>query len=486
MEEKNNPVDKFFEKSDLTLAKTIDLVTKGLEGADFGEFYQESSDEEQIFKNMEQYDRIIVGNNIKGCGFRAVTGSKSSYYYSCIFNEASLKSAIYETQDQIIFKSKKSLRLEKEQDETINNKEFYPQNTSVDDMTLDQKISKIDEIEEYAKSLDKNITNVKIAFTNKVQNVHIITADGRSLTDTRPSSKLTVELYLKDAKKGKMEIGSGVRWGRASCKDIFEESSYKNTVNQALHIAQELMVANYVPNSENDFEVVMAPGWSAVILHEAVGHGLEGDLNYKNASVYSGKIGKLVAAPEITIIDQGNMPSTRGSLHFDDEGTPTQKNILVENGILKSYMHDIKSARLMGVNSTGNGRRDTFMSVPFPRMTNTYIANGSHNPEDIIKSVKNGIYVYEMSNGEVDISSGDFVMNTTLCYRIRNGKLCEPIKGASVTGNGPEVIKNITMLGNDLQINNNRGICSKYNQDIMIGCGQPTILVKGLTIGRMK
>lgn len=487
MEERNNIIERLFKNSNLTQEKTIQLVTDGLSKANFGEFFQESTDEEQILKNMGQYDTIVVGNNISGFGLRAVTGSKTVFSHSCVFNEAALKSAIDEIKDPIIFKSKKSLRnINDQSDKTINDRNFYPTNISIDDMTIDQKIAKVDEIEEYARSLDKNIVNVKTLFTNKVQNLHIITSDGRALLDTRPSSKITVEIYLKNAKQGRMEIGLGTTWGRKSCKDIFEENSYKQAVHKALNIAQELMVAKYVSNSDQDLEVVMGPGWPALILHEAVGHGLEGDLNYKNTSAYSGKIGKMVASPEITIIDQGNMPGIRGSLHFDDEGTPTQKTILVENGMLVSYMNDMKTAFLMGTKSTGNARRDNFFNIPFPRMTNTYITNGKHNPEDIISSVKDGIYLKEMSNGEVDITSGDFLMNATLCYRIRNGKLCEPIKGISLTGNGPEVIKNITMVGNDMEINNNRGLCSKYGQDVMIGCGQPTILVKGLTIGKMK
>jgi len=322
-----------------------------------------------------------------------------------------------------------------------------------------------------------------MSYSSIYKNVHIITADGQSLTDTRPLSQLIVELTVKETEE-KAETVADVIGGRVGCKDVFNEANYKKLVNDALFQAKELLRAEDAPSGEMD--VVLAAGWPSVILHEAVGHGLEGDSNRKNLSVYSGKIGQLIASPEVTIIDQGNMEGTRGSIHFDDEGTISQKNVLVENGILKGYMHDTNSSSAMGVKPTGNGRRQNYKYVPIPRMTNTYIANGKHNPEDIIKSVKYGLYVADMTGGSVDITSGRFNMNASLSYIIRNGKLCEPVKKASIIGDGLQVIQNTVMVGNDLQINNARGICGKDGQSVIVGNGQPTILVKGLTIGGAK
>jgi len=230
-------------------------------------------------------------------------------------------------------------------------------------------------------------------------------------------------------------------------------------------------------------DVVLAPGWSGVLLHEAVGHGLEGDFNRRGISVYSGKIGQQVAAPEVTVIDQGDIQGARGSLHFDDEGQPTQKNVLIENGVLKAYMQDRQNAQLMGVDTTGNGRRESYRDLPMPRMTTTYFANGKHDPKDIIKSVKDGIYIEDMGGGQVDITSGKFNMNARLGYRIRNGKICEPVKGVTLVGDGLTVIKHIEMVGNDLKLEKSAGMCGKNGQSLPVGIGQPTVRVRKMTVG---
>jgi TldD protein len=227
-------------------------------------------------------------------------------------------------------------------------------------------------------------------------------------------------------------------------------------------------------------------GWPGVLLHEAVGHGLEGDFNRKSISVYSGKLGQQIANAEVTVIDRGDVKGERGSISFDDEGTRTQENVLIEKGVLKGYMQDRQNAQLMGVDPTGNGRRESYAHAPMPRMTNTYFANGPHKPEDIIKSVKDGLYITEMGGGQVDITSGKFNMNATLAYRIRDGKLCEPVKGATLVGDGLTVIKSITMVGNDLQIEKAAGTCGKNGQGVPAGCGQPTIRVAGMTVGGTK
>jgi TldD protein len=351
-------------------------------------------------------------------------------------------------------------------------------------MTLEEKIAKLDEIEAYAKSLDTCVTNVTLLYKASSKAVHIITADGQSLVDNRPITSLRLSVTVA-GQDGKSETGMSLMGGRVDCRDIFNEVSYKEAARKALEQAKILLIAEAPPAGAMD--VVMGPGWGAIILHEAIGHGLEGDFNRRSISVYSGMIGQQVAAPEVTVIDQGNLPGERGSLHFDDEGTPTRENILIENGILKAYMQDRQNAQLMNVPFTGNGRRENYACAPMPRMTNTYFRKGTHDPVDIIKTVKDGLYISKLSNGQVDITSGKFNMNSTLAYRIRDGKLCEPVKGATLVGDGLTVLKSITMVGNDLKLEKSAGVCGKNGQYIAVGCGQPTILVSkgGMIVGGM-
>ena len=233
-------------------------------------------------------------------------------------------------------------------------------------------------------------------------------------------------------------------------------------------------------------DVVLNHGCPAVLLHEAVGRGLEGDFNRRAISVYSGKVGEKIANESVTVIDQGNLPGERGSIHFDDEGTPTQKNVLIENGILKGYMQDRQNAQLMGAAATGNGRRQSYQHLPMPRMTNTYFAPGPHDPADIIKSVKDGLFISDMGGGQIDITSGKFNMEATLAYRIRDGKICEPVKGATLVGDGLSVIQSITMVGNDLEIEKAAGACGKNGQSVIVSCGQPTVRVSNMTVGGTK
>jgi TldD protein len=353
----------------------------------------------------------------------------------------------------------------------------------MESMSLEEKIAKLDEIEAYVKSLSSGVTNVTLSYSATSKAVHIITPDGQSLVDSRPLASLNVQVTVTD-KDGNSETGYALLGGRVDCKDVFNEAAYQEAAQKALKQAETLLIAEEAPAGVMD--VVLSPGWAAVILHEAIGHGLEGDFNRRDISVYSGKIGQKIASPEVTVVDQGDMPGERGSLHFDDEGTPTQENVLIENGILKAYMQDRQNAQLMKAALTGNGRRESYAHVPMPRMTNTYFRNGTHDPADIIKSVKDGLYIADMGGGQVDITSGKFNMNATLAYRIRNGKLCEPVKGVTLVGDGLTVIQSITMVGNDLKIEKSAGACSKNGQSVPISCGQPTIRVANMTIGGSK
>jgi TldD protein len=472
------PTDPFFKNTDLTPDEARNIIKEGLKGADYGEFYQEIVESESIVKDKGEFTGISVGSSKSGFGFRIGQDERVGYSYSDVFNAAALKKAVGEArevlQEQPASEAKPFGKVDIE---------LYPQQNPMQNMELADKIAKIDEIEAYIKQLDPRITNVTLQYSSTSKNVHIVTGDGQSLTDQRPNTALYISVTLTD-KDGNIETGTALTGGVVDCAAVFDESSWKKGAQKALHQAEMLLIAEEAPAGVMD--VVLNHGWPAVILHEAIGHGLEGDFNRRGISVYSGKLGQQIAGPEVTVVDQGNMPGERGSLHFDDEGTPTKENVLIENGILKNYMQDRQNAKLMGVEPTGNGRRQSYMHTPMPRMTNTYFRPGPHDPADIIKSVKDGLYIEDMGGGQVDITSGKFNMNCTLAYRIRDGKLCEPVKGATLVGDGMTVIKSITMVGNDLQIERSAGYCGKNGQTVIVSCGQPTVRVSNMTVGGSK
>ncbi len=479
MTDKPLPTDPFFKHTDLTPESAREIVKQGLKGADYGEFYQEVVERESIVKDKGEFTSVSVGDSKSGFGFRVGQEERVGYSFSDVFNEAALKDAVGRARQVL----KDKPQAEEKQSPPKVATELYPQQNPMQNMELAEKIAKIDEIEAYVKQLDPRITNVTLQYASTSKNVHIITAEGDSLVDQRPNTALYIRVTLTD-KDGKSETGMALTGGPVDCTAVFDESSWKKGAAKALHQAEMLLIAEEAPAGVMD--VVLNHGWPAVILHEAIGHGLEGDFNRRGISVYSGKIGQQIAGPEVTVVDQGNLPGERGSLHFDDEGTPTQENVLIENGVLKNYMQDRQNAQLMGVEPTGNGRRQSYAHTPMPRMTNTYFRNGTHDPADIIKSVKDGLYIEDMGGGQVDITSGKFNMNCTLAYRIRDGKLCEPVKGATLVGDGLTVIKSITMVGNDLSIEKSAGMCGKNGQSVVVSCGQPTVRVSNMTVGGSK
>ncbi len=473
------PSDLFFKDTDLTLKSAITLVQQGLKGADFGEFYQEMSESESLTKEKGAYTSVSVDNSQSGFGFRLGQKEKIGYSFSNIFNKAALKSAIKEAREILAPGSVPAVQ----HPFGKTPQQLYTAQNPMAGMVLQEKIAKIDEIEAYTRTLSPRITNVRLGYSATSKTVHIITADGQSLIDNRPMTTLGIAVTVTDD-SGSSETGSAILGGPVGCTEVFSEAAWQAAAKKALHQADTLLIAEDAPAGVMD--VVLGPGWPAVILHEAVGHGLEGDFNRRGISAYSGKIGQRVASPEVTVIEQGDMPGERGSLHFDDEGTPTQKNILIEKGVLKMYMQDRQNAQLMGVAPTGNGRRQSYAHTPMPRMTNTYFQNGTHDPADIVASVKDGLYISDMGGGQVDITSGRFNMNATLAYRIRNGKICEPVKGATLVGDGLTVLQSITMVGNDLKLEKSAGICGKNGQSVPVGDGQPTIRVSQMTVGGRK
>jgi TldD protein len=464
--------DSFFQRSDLTLESATQIVQDGLRGADYGEFYQEMLSQESLTRSMGKLIRASA-NSKEGFGFRVGQGERVGYVHSNVFNTAALKGAVNEAR-QVLNGTSSGV-----QDASTFGRagsQLYIPENPMSGMTLGEKIAKLAGMESMIAKLDPRITNISLSYSSVAQLVHIITADGQSMVDLRPRTQLYVDIQLTDS-AGKNETGSAMIGGIMTARDVFNETAYMGMARRALQQADILLIAQEAPAGVMD--VVLNKGWPAIILHEAVGHGLEGDANRKNISNYSGRIGQQIAAKGVTIVDQGNIPNLRGSLHFDDEGTPTRENVLVEDGVLRQYMQDRQNAMLMQAGLTGNGRRESYAHVPMPRMTNTYFRAGMHDHAEIISSVRDGLYISNLSNGQVDTASGKFNMNATLAWRIRDGKLEEPIKGATIVGDGLSVIQNIKMMGNDLDTDPAAGMCGKKGQKVAVSCGQPTIYVAG-------
>jgi TldD protein len=309
--------------------------------------------------------------------------------------------------------------------------------------------------------------------------VHIVRADGRAATDVRPLVRINVNVVAEE--NGRMESGGHGAGARTGYAEYITPTHWKRAADEALR--QALVNLKSVPAPAGEMPVVLGPGWCGVLLHEAVGHGLEGDFNRKGTSAFAGLMDKQVAAKGVTVVDDGTMHNRRGSLSIDDEGTPTSRTVLIEDGILKGYLQDRLNARLMGVRATGNGRRESFASQPMPRMTNTFMMGGNDDPKDMIASVKRGIYTAHLGGGQVDITSGKFVFSASEAYLIEDGKLTSPVKGATLIGNGPESLKFIRGIGNDMALDEGVGTCGKAGQSVPVGVGQPSLLIEKMTVG---
>ncbi len=359
-----------------------------------------------------------------------------------------------------------------------NTKSLYPAINPIKEMDLNAKIKLLNEVNEYIRSKNSNVKQVKITLSGEWQVVQII-KDSHRLSDIRPLVRFNVLVILE--KNGRIERGSAGHGGRDSYSKFISENKWKEVADQAL--AQALINLEAMPTPAGEMTVVLGSGWPGILLHEAIGHGLEGDFNRKKVSAFSNSLGKQVAAKGITVVDDGTLPNLRGSISTDDEGTPSGYNVLIEDGILKGYMQDHMNAKLMGVNPTGNGRRESYKEVVMPRMTNTYMLPGTHKPEEIISSVKKGIYAVNFGGGQVDITSGKFVFSSSEAYLIENGKITQPVKGATLIGDGPTVLKKVSMIGNDLKLDPGVGTCSKDGQNVPVGVGQPTLKVDSITVG---
>jgi TldD protein len=358
--------------------------------------------------------------------------------------------------------------------------DLYPLATAPTDVPVRQKIDLLAEIDAYARSRDPRIVQVMASVVAQQRVVVIAASDGGLATDVRPLMRLNVSVIADDG-KGRREIASQGGGGRVELATWLEPSAWRPLVDEAVRIA--IVNLGAVPCPAGTMDVVLAPGWSGVLLHEAVGHGLEGDFNRKGQSAFAGRIGERVASPGVTVVDDGTMPGRRGSLNVDDEGQPTQRTVLIEDGILVGYMQDRLNAKLMGAAPTGNGRRESFEHLPLPRMTNTFMLAGQDDPEEIVRSVDRGLYCAYFGGGQVDITSGKFVFAVSEAYKIENGRIGAPVKGASLIGNGPDALTRVRKIGSDLRLDNGIGTCGKDGQSVPVGVGMPTLLVGDLTVG---
>ncbi|MGE8141533.1 metalloprotease TldD [Novosphingobium sp. NPDC080210] len=360
-----------------------------------------------------------------------------------------------------------------------NNRHLYTDASPLDAVAFADKVKLLEMIDAAARARDPRVVQVSASLAASWSVVEIVRADGFVAGDIRPLVRLNVSIVAEQ--NGRRETGSFGMGGRRLYDDLFQPDTWNRAIDTAL--AQALVNLESVPAPAGEMTVLLGPGWPGVLLHEAVGHGLEGDFNRKGTSAFSGRIGERVGAPGVTVVDDGSIAARRGSLSIDDEGTPTQETVLIEDGILKGYMQDRLNARLMGVAATGNGRRESYDHAPMPRMTNTFMKAGNDDPAELLSRIKNGIFAKSFGGGQVDIVSGKFVFSCTEAYKVENGKLGAPIKGATLIGDGPSVLTRVTGIGNDMALDEGVGVCGKGGQSVPAGVGQPTLLVEGLTVG---
>ncbi len=360
-----------------------------------------------------------------------------------------------------------------------NNRHLYTDLSPLDALGFAEKVKLLETIDAAARARDPRVAQVTASLAASWSVVEVVRADGFVATDVRPLVRLNVSIVAEQ--NGRRETGSFGIGGRRLYDDLFQPETWNRAIDTAL--AQALVNLESVPAPAGEFTVLLGPGWPGVLLHEAVGHGLEGDFNRKGTSAFSGRIGERVGSPGVTVVDDGSLAARRGSLSIDDEGTPTQETVLIEDGILKGYMQDRLNARLMGVAATGNGRRENYAHAPMPRMTNTFMKGGNDDPAELLGRIKHGIFAKSFGGGQVDIVSGKFVFGCTEAYMVENGKLGAPIKGATLIGDGPSVLTRVKGIGNDMALDEGVGICGKGGQSVPAGVGQPTLLVEGLTVG---
>ena len=443
-------------------------------GVDFGDLY---------FQHTRHESWTVEDGTVKngahsieqGVGVRAISGEKTGFSYSDEINGEALqlaaKSARAIARDGSSVTTRALVRGQA--------RDLYRPEDPIDSLPNEEKVEALRRIDRYVRAADPRVTQVVVSLSGSLDTVLVARSDGVLAADVRPLVRFNVQVIVEQ--NGRRESGYSGGGGRYGYAELLGDGKPEGFAREALR--QALVNLEAVDAPAGIMPVVLGNGWPGVLLHEAVGHGLEGDFNRKGTSTYAGRMGQRVAAPGVTIVDDGTLPGRRGSLNVDDEGNPTQCTTLIEDGVLVGYMQDTLNARLMGVAPTGNGRRESFAHLTMPRMTNTYMRAGSDDPEDMIRSVKRGLYAVNFGGGQVDITSGKYVFSATEAYLIEDGKITAPVKGATLIGNGPETMQKVRMVGHDLALDEGVGVCGKDGQSVPVGVGQPSLLIEGLTVG---
>jgi TldD protein len=469
----SSPVMSLFERAGVDRRDARRHLSHGLEGADDGELYLEYSQSEALVFDNGRLKQATY-NTDQGFGLRAVKDEAVGYAHSSELSNAALARAA-----DAVRAVKGGYSGRYAEPPLRTNVRLYGDDNPLSEPAFETKIQLLGAMDAYVREKDPRVRQVSVSFGASWQMIEILRADGESFRDVRPLVRVNVSVVVGEGDR--QESGSRGYGGREGFSSFLAAKAWQEAADDA--VRQALINLEAVPAPAGEMDVVLAPGWPGVMLHEAVGHGLEGDFNRKKTSAFAGLMGQRVASKGVTVVDDGTIAQRRGSLSIDDEGTPTSRTVLIEDGILVGYMQDRQNARLMGMRPTGNGRRQSYAHAPMPRMTNTYMLAGDRHPGEIIAAVKNGIFAVNFGGGQVDITSGKYVFNVTEAYRIDDGKVREPLKGAMLIGNGPTDLNRISMIGNDLELDPGIGTCGKNGQGVPVGVGQPTLRMDRITVG---
>ena len=463
----------FFNRAGLDRPRTEGIVADALQGADDGELFLEYRQSES-FSFDDGRLKSASFDTRQGFGLRAVSGETTAFAHAGELGEDALKRAAATVR---AVRSGRGGTMAEAPSRT--NRSLYVDDNPLDGTPFDDKVALLAEIDTYAREKEPRVRQVMASLLGEWQAVEIVRADGSRASDVRPLVRLNVAVMVGEGER--QETGSHGVGGRAVYDEFLAPGSWQAQVDEALR--QALVNLESVATPAGEMPVVLGPGWPGILLHEAIGHGLEGDFNRKKTSAFSGLLGTRVASPGVTVVDDGTIDDRRGSLTVDDEGTPTGRTVLIEDGVLRGYLQDRMNARLMDMEPTGNGRRESFAHAPMPRMTNTFMLDGTDDPDEIIGRVKKGIYAKNFNGGQVDITSGKFVFSAAEAYLIEDGRTTAPLKGASLIGNGPDVLTRVAAIGNDFALDTGIGTCGKNGQGVPVGVGLPTLLVDPITVG---
>ncbi len=463
----------FFSEADLDQPRVERITREALDGADDGELFLEYRQSEGLTFDDGRLKTASFDTS-QGFGLRAIAGEAAGYAHASELSEAALKRAA-ETVSAV---SRGHSGSAAERPHGTNLK-LYSDDNPIAAVPFAEKVALLEKIDAYARGRDPRVQQVSASVLGSWQAVQIIRADGSRMADVRPLVRLQISVTVGEGDK--QESGHNGSGGRVAFASLFDQAHWQDAVDDSLRQALVNLEAVNAPAGE--MPVVLGPGWPGILLHEAVGHGLEGDFNRKKTSVFSDRIGERVASPGVTVVDDGTITDRRGSLTIDDEGTPTSRTVLIEDGILTGYMQDRQNARLMGMAATGNGRRQSYAHIPMPRMTNTMMLNGDKDPDEVLASVKDGLYAVSFGGGQVDITSGQFVFSCREAYLVENGKVGPAVKGAMLIGSGAEAMQKVSMIGNNMELDPGVGTCGKDGQGVPVGVGQPTLRLDAITVG---